>query len=290
MGGADAGPLAFLESDLAVCYSPAWERLWIAGRREKHLVILVDVDCHVREREHGFYYRSTVYDAHLGFDICLTRRCGNNSPIRLKPEPMLKSVAPPGPPEQFKSTEELFLAGQRIEQFHNPGLDPLPTGRRRSVAIPAISGSTRRSEFAFKQARFAEAEQYFRKALARLTDRYTTPKDAEATYYLGLSLKAQGKTDEAYEALYKSTWSMAWRAPGYYEAAEIASSHGDFATAGDLVDRALEANALNLRALTLKAAVLRNARRLTDPLDAGLMAEQWLGTRNPADARPSPPS
>ena len=92
---------------------------------------------------------------------------------------------------------------------------------------------------------------------------------------------------------------MAWRAPGYYEAAEIASSRGDFATAGDLVDRALEANALNLRALTLKAAVLRNqgrvseaaqvlrnARRLTDPLDAGLMAEQWLVTRNPADARP----
>ena len=46
------------------------------------------------------------------------------SPIRLRPEPMPKAVVPPGPPEQFKSTEELYLAGQRIEQFHNPGLDP----------------------------------------------------------------------------------------------------------------------------------------------------------------------
>src|SRR5207237_945857 len=130
-------------------------------------------------------------------------------------------------------------------------------------------------------------------------ERYTTPKDAEATYYLGLTLKAQGRQNEAYEALYKSTWSLAWRAAGYFEAAELACARGDLATASGLVDRALEANALNLRALTLKAALLRNqgkitqaaqviatARRLTDPLDAGLMAEQWLVTKNPADARP----
>ena len=57
----------------------------------------------------------------------------------------------------------------------------------------------------------------------------------------------------------------------------------------DLVNHSLDANALNVRALTLKAALLRQLRRpkealavvrlaarQTDPLDAGLMAERWL--------------
>ena len=55
--------------------------------------------------------------------------------------------------------------------------------------------------------------------------------------------------------------------------------------------------AWNVRALTLKAALLRNlgrpkdaldvlaaARRVTDPFDVRLMAELWLVTRSPADA------
>ena len=151
----------------------------------------------------------------------------------------------------------------------------------------------------FKQARFAEAEQFLRKALERATDKYTTPKDAEPTYYLGVTLKAQGKFDEAFELLQKATWDLAWRAAGYFEAAEIASMCGEFQTAGVLVDRSLETNTLNLRALTLKAALARvqghsrealqtlaTARRVSDPLDARLMAEQWLATRSAADAVP----
>jgi tetratricopeptide (TPR) repeat protein len=222
------------------------------------------------------------------------------SPIRLKPEPMPKAVVPPPPPDQIKTTEELYLAGQRIEQFHNASLDPMAYWQEALRRDPAdIRVNTSMGIRAFRAARFGEAEQLFRKALERLTAKYTTPKDAEATYYLGLTLKAQGKLDDAYEALQKSTWSMAWRAPGYFEAAEIASARGELAIATDLVDRALEANALHLRALTLKAALLRNqgktreasqvlasARRLVDPLDAGLAAEQWLITKLPADARP----
>jgi tetratricopeptide (TPR) repeat protein len=221
------------------------------------------------------------------------------SPIRLKPEPMPKSVAPPPAPDQIKTTEELYLAGQRIEQFHNASLDPLAYWQEALKRDPGdVRVNTSMGIWCFRRARFAEAERYLRTALARLTDKYTTPKDAEATYYLGLTLKAQGKHEEAFEALYKSTWSLAWRGAGYLEAAEIASARGDLAEAANLVDRALESNALNARALTMKAALLRNqgktaqalqvvanARKTVDPLDAGLMAEQWLATKSPADAR-----
>ncbi len=221
------------------------------------------------------------------------------SPIRRKNDPMPAAVTNPLPPDQIKTVEELYLAGQRIEQFHNPNLDPLAYWEE---ALRRDPGDTRVNTsmgiYNFRRARFADAERYFRKALERLTAKYTTPKDAEATYYLGLTLKAQGKFDEAYETLYKATWNLAWRASAYFESAEIAGMRGDASAAADLVDRSLEANALNLRALALKAALLRNqgrskealqviasARRMTDPLDARLMAEQWLNTRSAADAQ-----
>jgi tetratricopeptide (TPR) repeat protein len=221
------------------------------------------------------------------------------SPIRPKNDPMPAAVTSPLPPDQIKTVEELYLAGQRIEQFHSPSLDPLAYWQE---ALRRDPGDTRVNTamgiYSFRRARFGDAERYFRKALDRLTDKYTTPKDAEATYYLGLTLKAQGRFDEAYETLYKATWNLAWRASAYFEAAEVAAMRGDAATAAGLVDRSLEANALNLRALALKAALLRNqgrskealqvisaARRTTDPLDARLMAEQWLNTKSAADAQ-----
>jgi tetratricopeptide (TPR) repeat protein len=222
------------------------------------------------------------------------------TPIRLKPEPMPKPVEAPLPPEQIKTTEELYLAGQRIEQFQNATLDPVAYWQEALRRDPGdVRVNTAMGIRAYRQARYRAAEQSFRKALDRLTDKYTTPKDAEATYYLGLTLKAQGHNDEAYDTLYKATWSLPWRAAAYFEAAEIAAARGDLAMSADLVERSLQANAWNVRALTLKAALLRNlghpkdaldvlaaARRVTDPLDVRLMAEQWLVTRSPADAAP----
>jgi tetratricopeptide (TPR) repeat protein len=90
---------------------------------------------------------------------------------------------------------------------------------------------------------------------------------------------------------------MAWRGPAYYCLAEIAAARGDQAAALDFTERALEANALNVRALGLKASLLRlrgrpedalavvtEAFRRTDPLDVRLMAERWLASGS-AEAR-----
>jgi tetratricopeptide (TPR) repeat protein len=221
------------------------------------------------------------------------------SPIRLKPEPMPKSVAPPPPPQEIKTNEELYLTGLRIEQFHDPNLDPEPYWEEALRRDPGDARvNTALGITWFKKARFADAERLFRKALERLTDKYTAPKDAEAIYYLGLTLKARGKTDEAFTNFYKATWSLAWRAAGYYSLAEIASARGDLAAALDFADRSLDANALNIRALNLKAAVLRRlgrakealqvlaaAHRKSDPLDARSMAERWLAAKTPENAR-----
>ncbi len=220
------------------------------------------------------------------------------SPARPKPYLMPKPVTPPPAPQEIKTNEELYLTGLRIEQFHDPNLDPEPYWEEALRRDPGdVRVNTALGIVYFKKARFAEAEELLRKALERLTDRYTSPKDGEAYYYLGLALKAQGKEDEAFETLYKATWSLAWRAAGYYTLAEIAAKRGALESAIDLVGRSLEANGLNIRAQNLKAARLRHAGRTpealqvlasaayaSDPLDARSMAEAWLASKSP-DAR-----
>jgi tetratricopeptide (TPR) repeat protein len=219
---------------------------------------------------------------------------------------MPKPYSPPPPPEELTTVEELYLAGQRLEQFHNPSLQPEPYWEEALRRDPDDA----RVNTAFglrllKQARFTEAEAHFRRAIARLCANHTTPKDGEPFYYLGVALQAQaadgaqnlGRQSEAYDAFYKATWSEAWRAPAYFSLAQIAALRGDFPAALRFADHSLEANALDLRALTLKAALLRHtgqpkaalalldlARRYTDPLDVGLLAEQWLlsGQRLPS--------
>jgi tetratricopeptide (TPR) repeat protein len=218
------------------------------------------------------------------------------SPIRLKPEPSPKPVTSPAPPADIKTSEELYLIGLRAEQFHDPTINPQlywAEALRRDPGDSRVNTSL--GIVQFKKARYDEAEQLFRKALERTTDRYTSPKDGEADYYLAATLKAQGKLDEAYKHFFKATWNQGWKAAGYYGLAEIATGRGDMTAALDFVNRSIDSNALNIRAQNLKAAVLRHLGRtqeaigvLTssayriDPLDVRSMAERWLASKDPA--------
>ena len=221
------------------------------------------------------------------------------SPVKLTPETAPQGVTAPPPPADVKTNEELYLIGLRAQQFHDPVNDPMPYWEEALRRDPGDSRvNTVMGITAYTKAKYAEAEKYLRTAIARVTDQFTTPKDAEAIYYLGATLKAEGKTDEAYTNFYKATWSQAWKASGYYSLAEIATAHGDMTAALDFVDRSIDSNALNLRAQNLKAAVLRHTGRSKealqlvataahkiDPLDVRSMAERWLASKDPAAAK-----
>jgi tetratricopeptide (TPR) repeat protein len=191
------------------------------------------------------------------------------SPVRLSSGKIPSPVVNPAPPGEIKTNEELYLTGLRMEQFHASGTDPNAYWQE---ALRRDAGDIRVNTVlgidAVKAGRFDDAERMLRKALERATASYTSPKDGEAFYYLGLALKAQGKLDDAYTQFYKSTWSAAWRAAGYFELAEIASAKGDLDGALAMDDHALDANALNTRALALRAALLRHAGREQDALAA----------------------
>ena len=213
-----------------------------------------------------------------------------------KPEP----VKPPQPPEKIKTVEELYLAGLRLEQFHNPALEPYPYYEEALKRDPDNSiVNTALAILYLKRGMFKEAEDKLNRALSGITNNYTSPKNGEAYYYLGVVLRAQGKDHEAFETFYKATWSKAWGAAGYYSLAELSCQKRDFSKALNFLNRSLLLNKLNTKAQNFKVAVLRRLGRLEeaekialevlafDPLDFWLANELCLvktakGLRNEA--------
>ena len=208
------------------------------------------------------------------------------TPAPKRNDPMPPAVTPPPAPAEFKTIEELLLAGQRAEQFHSATLDPDPFWQEALRRDPGDARvNTAYGIVKLKRMMFPEAERHFRRAIERLEFPHTTPKDAEPYYYLGLALKAQGRREEAYDAFFKATWNGERKAPAYFELAEIASRRGEFARARELVERSLAHNAFNQRAQNLLLALARRtspaelpslvARHLvTDPLDVTAIAER----------------
>ncbi len=176
-----------------------------------------------------------------------------------RPEPM-KALAPP---EELKSVEELYLAGLRLNQFYNGGLDPMPYYKEALKRDPGdYRVNTQLGILNIKDFNWTEAQKHLQIAVDRITSNYTKPKDSEALYYMGLVLRAQGKTDEAYDYFYKSSWSYAWYAASFYQLAEIDCIRGDYSEALDNLNRSVSTNSDNIKALNLKAIVLRKLKKL----------------------------
>ncbi len=191
------------------------------------------------------------------------------APVKLNREPMPEPVRPPPPPKDIKTNEELYLAGLRLTQFHSPAMDPDPyyeEALRRDPGDARVN--TALATLYLKRGMYPGAEKHLRAAIARLAKNYTSPKDGEAYYYLGMACKAQGKLDAAHDAFYKATWSSAWKAASYFALAEVAGLRGDFPGALAFLDRSLAVNGLNPRALNLKAAILKRLQRPAEAREA----------------------
>ncbi len=200
-----------------------------------------------------------------------------------------ETVKNPPDPNAIETIEELYLTGLRVEQIHNPRVNPFDYYEE---ALRRDPNDTRTNTIVGidynKRAMYAKAEEHLRRAVVRLSTDYTRPSNTEALFHLGVALRAQGKMDEAYDAFYRSTWDYAFHSAGYYQLAELSSGKGDWAAALDQIDKSLATNAMNTKALNLKAAVLRHqgdlrqARTIVqgiladDPLDFTATNELYL--------------
>jgi tetratricopeptide (TPR) repeat protein len=176
------------------------------------------------------------------------------------PEP--EKVTPPKAPEEIKTIEQLYLAGQRLEQFHNAAVAPEPYYEEALRRDPDdYRSNTALGVLAIRHRMFDKAENHLERAVARVTSQHTRSRDGEAQYYLGMVRRARGDLDGAADVLFDASWSAAYYAPAFYEIARIDSWKGDFAAALEHLERSLSANLLNNRALCLKAAILRKTGR-----------------------------
>jgi tetratricopeptide (TPR) repeat protein len=218
------------------------------------------------------------------------------APVQKTRSPMPEPVKPPPAPQDIRTNEELYLAGLRLEQFYNAQQEPYPYYEEALRRDPGdYRANTALGILYCKRGMFKEAEEKLRTAIRRASYDYTTLKDGEAYYYLGVALRSQGRYQEAFGAFFKSTWSQSWKAAGYQSVAELACRAGDFPRALELAERAATLNGDNTRALVLKAAVLRRlgqaeqSREIAakvlalDPLDFFAGNELYLGGRSQTD-------
>ena len=185
------------------------------------------------------------------------------SPLRKAGIARPEAVTPPPPPEEIKTVEELYLAGLRLNQFYNAVIDAYPYYEEALRRDPGdYRVNTQMGILYLKRLMWSEAEKSLRLAVKRITHHYTMPKDGEAFYYLGLAMLAQGKLADAYENFYKATWSVEWHSPAYFSLAQIDCRRGDYLRALAHLERSISTNSENLKALNLRALVLRKLNRL----------------------------
>ena len=190
--------------------------------------------------------------------------------INALPEPAKPALLP----EEITSTEQLFLTGQHLEQYRHATYSPVPYYEEALRREPSdIRNNNALGLWYLRRGKFAESEAYFRQAVEAATQRNPNPYDGEPYYNLGLCLKYLGRTDDAYQAFYKSTWSRAWKDVGYFSVAQIDMIRGDVELAAEHITQAIDHNANNSKAYVIKAAAERMSGKLTMAIQT---AEQAL--------------
>jgi len=163
------------------------------------------------------------------------------------------------PPAEIGSAEELFLAGQHLEQYRHATFLPADyylEGLRRDPTDIRLNNAY--GLYLLRSAQIRESEPFFRAAVRKQTWRNPNPYSGEPYFNLGLSLEMQGRLPEAYDAFYKAVWSAETAGPAWYHLACISVRQGDLHRALQFADESLVHGWHNMKARSLKAAVLRH--------------------------------
>ncbi len=176
-------------------------------------------------------------------------------------QPCIPSPASPArPPGEIGTTEELYLNGLHLEQYHHATFAPEPYFEEALRRDPGDSRCrTALGRLLLRRGRFRAAEEHLRAAIARLSLRNPNPYDGEPYYHLGIALRFQDRHDEAFDAFFKAAWSEAWKAPAYFELARLAARADRYEEALAHLDEALARNARHQKALRLRIALLRRS-------------------------------
>ena len=190
-------------------------------------------------------------------------------PVKPVPASTPPVVEPPLPPKEIKTVDELYHIGLRLEQFHNAALEPYAYFEEALSRDPGnYEVNTALGRLYSERGLWRQARERLTTALSRATRNYTRPKDGEAYYYLGVTLRGEGKDREAEDAFHRAAWSEAWAAAGYEQLSELDGQRGGWPQALSDLDHSLAYNTFDCRAWDLKSAVLRRMGRAADAKEA----------------------
>ena len=253
---ADAGQAVIKVYATSVLEQAVVELSGVAGRYLQETVKLSPVDV--------FQTVVSLSSGEQEHDLKLSVRNGEGrllisyQPKRPDIERVPEAAKPLAAPEELRSTEELYLAGLHLEQYRHATFEPeayyLEGLKRDSgdIRLNVAYGT-----LLLRRGLYTDSEQYFRKAIERLTWRNPNPYDSEAYYQLGVALRGQHRLEEAFTAFHKAVWSAAWQDAGYFSLAQISSQKGQYAEALEQAERSLIRNSRNYKARNLKTAMLR---------------------------------
>lgn len=192
-------------------------------------------------------------------------------------------------PVEVENNEQLYLTGLHLEQYRHStykATDYYEEALRRDPKDARNNNAM--GLWYLRRGKFEKAESYFRKAIATLTQRNPNPIDGESYYNLGWSLKMQGKSNQAFDAFYKSVWNDAWQHAGYLNLARIAVLKRNYEEALELIQKSLIRNCHSHTARHAKVFILRKLNRnveaeafieeslAIDPFNFGCLFEKYL--------------
>ena len=179
-------------------------------------------------------------------------------PIVQEEKPLPKVIDGTKPVKKYKTNEELYLAGLRVDQFNNARLDYMDFYNE---ALLRDSMDARVNievgKHYIRQGKWEKAEQHLLRAQARLSHDYTTVKNTEALYYLGYLYQMTDNIGKATDAYWAATWTPDFKHRSFYELAVLAVKDKDYKRAMDMIIQSLYVGGRDLQALTLKAYILR---------------------------------
>lgn len=172
-------------------------------------------------------------------------------------------------PHEIKSTEQLFLTGQHLEQYRHATYSPVPYYEQALQLEPGdIRVNNAMGLWYLRRGQFEKSEGYFLRAIATSTERNPNPYDGEPYYNLGLCLSYLGRPQEAYKAFYKATWTKAWKDNGYFSVAQLDLMNGEFELALEHLKLSVDCNANNSKAYVLISAAHRKLGQYKEALAA----------------------
>ena len=209
------------------------------------------------------------------------------SPQQQAEKPLPKVIDGTKAVKDYKTNEELYLAGLRVDQFNNARLsymDFYNEALRRDSMDARVNIEV--GKHYIRQGEWDKAEKHLLRAQIRLSHDYTRVKNTEATYYLGYLYSMTGRLQDAEECLWAATYTPDFKHAAFYQLALLCTKKKDFAEALHLIDESLTVGSHDLQALNVKAYILRQLNKkdeakkviddikMIDPLDYWSDAEQ----------------